>query len=43
MAHKTDIDQWNRIIGEKISQNYKHLIFSRNTKNVQWGKDYYLQ
>ena len=34
------IDQWNRIDGLEINPNiYHQLIFSKDGKAIQWGKD----
>ena len=35
-----DIDQWNKREGsEAMPQIYNHLIFEKQDKNKQWGKD----
>jgi hypothetical protein len=33
------VDQWNKIEDPKIElHTYAHLIFDKNTKNIQWKK-----
>ena len=34
------VDQWNRIEDPEIKpHSYRHLIFDKDTENLQWKKD----